>query len=627
MRTRAAFQRATILSYLLALLSALPASAAELNSVKLRVGGKEAPKTSALYDGREVYVSPDTLKLFGAGYRLTRRQDAAEIFPPDSRSFELGLARLKGAPMIPLAALAAKLDAEVALTDGLCDVRARIRAIDFGEDAVRVTTTFPVELSARVKHGAKSWVTIAVRGASAPIGHDTLKASWGDAGVTSSKFEQTEEGVLIRLEMERGITALPGEFDAARDHVVLLERSAKALATKNPGKPNLKSARRDSGEVTGAPAARSTVRSAPETPKSTSKSEIDLNPRRDRNPKTSVVGLPHPLQDPGNIDTFEPPTGVGDPAPAALRVTGVSLKGVSPNSATLRISTNGKIEPVMQLIPDPERLVIDLPSCALPEEITEWPSAHGLVSGILAAESEAPGVSRLVVALNRVVGYRITQSGPDGITISLVVPRVGTGRSMRDIVIVVDPGHGGDANGCTVKAGGKLYNEKTITLSISRKLRALLEEAGANVIMTRNSDNSVGLYDRSGLANDNNANLFVSVHVDFVSYSGPRGSTVYHHMYSSAGKEFAKAVMGRISEASGIPARGAVSDRKLYPNGLAVLRTSTMPAILVETGFLSNAADRQKLIDERWHQVMAEAIFSGIRDYVEGPQSENTTTK
>src|SRR5436190_335881 len=83
-----------------------------------------------------------------------------------------------------------KLKAEVTTTPELCDVRARIRDIQFGEDAIRVTTTFPVELAARSKNGSKSWVTIEVAGAAAPIGHDTMKASWGDAGVISSKFEQ-----------------------------------------------------------------------------------------------------------------------------------------------------------------------------------------------------------------------------------------------------------------------------------------------------------------------------------------------------------------------------------------------------------------------------------------------------
>ena len=642
-RMRAAFQRATIVSVFLAV-SAAAAVAADLSPIKLKIAGKEASlKTPALFDGREVYIPLESLKFLGAGYRVTRKQDAAEIFPANLRGFEIGLTRLNRILMAPLSSLSARLDAEVSISDELCDVRARIRGIEFGEDAIRLTTTFPVPVAARVKNGAKTWVTISITGAAAPIGHDTLKASWGDAGVTSSKVEQTEEGVLIRLEMERGISALPGEFDAAREHVVLLERrsppalaftpsparsSSIKLPPSNTQKPNLKTARSESSSA-GTSVRRTPRAAGPEklTPgDKTSIKTTESVPRAPRSiPRASVVSLPERMQDPELVEGQEPQGGSGEAPAGPPRVTDVSISGLNPAMATLRIATVGKVEPVFHLANDPVRLVIDLPSCALPDETIAWPSSHALVSGVHVGESEAPGVSRLVVALNRTVGYRLVQGGPDGLTITLAVPRAGTGKSLRDIVIVVDPGHGGDANGCTVKAGGKVYNEKTITLSISRKLRSLLEEAGANVIMTRNADNSVGLYDRSGLANDNNANLFVSIHVDWISRSGPRGHTVYHHMNSSASRQLGKMVVSRMAEVSGIPSRGVVSDGKLYSTGLAVLRTSAMPAILVETGFLSNSADRQKLIDERWHQVMAEAIFSGIRDYVEGPQGEYTS--
>ena len=611
MRMRAAFQRALIGSVFLAALA--PSLAAELNPIKLRIAGKEcAAKPPALYDGKEVYISLNSLKSFGAGHRLTRRQDAVEVFPQDAKAFEIGLARLKRNPMIPLAALAAKLDAEVTVTDQLCDVRARIYSIEFGEDSIRVAASFPVAVSAKSASGARSYVTLSIAGASLPADSDTLKASWAEAGVLTSRFENTDSGVILRLEMRRGTTALAGDFDAAREHVVLLERPARAASAKAADSPNLKTARVDSGTARSAP--KPLRRPALESPQAASRIDLDLSSRRDvrQNPNTDRI------QEPESVDPQNPAI-ISQPA---LRVTEVSLRGVNPLSATLKIGTSGKVEPVMHLVGDPDRLLIDLPSCALPEDTKEWRSEHSLVSAIHVGESEAPGVSRIVVVLSRAAGYRLVHGGPEGLTIALAVPRGGTGKSLRDIVIVVDPGHGGDANGCNVKVGDKRYNEKTITLSISRKLRALLEEAGANVIMTRTGDQSVGLYDRSGLANDNNANLFVSIHVDWISKSGPRGHTVYHHMSSNASRQFAKMVVERMAESSGIPSRGAVSDKKLYRDtGLAVLRTSTMPAILVETGFLSNPADRQKLIDEKWHQVMAESIFNGIRDYVEGPSS------
>jgi N-acetylmuramoyl-L-alanine amidase len=186
------------------------------------------------------------------------------------------------------------------------------------------------------------------------------------------------------------------------------------------------------------------------------------------------------------------------------------------------------------------------------------------------------------------------------------------------LIIVIDPGHGGSANGCSAQSNGGALYEKSITLAVSRKLRDIMASAGANVLMTRNSDVDVELKARPGLANDNNAELFVSLHVDDCGVpNSASGSTAYYHMNDARSRSLAQCLIQRVGEASGLPSRGARSDRSLYVNGLSVLRNSVVPAVLVEMGYINHFKDRRLLVTAEFQQTMAQAIFDGICDYLD----------
>jgi N-acetylmuramoyl-L-alanine amidase len=261
--------------------------------------------------------------------------------------------------------------------------------------------------------------------------------------------------------------------------------------------------------------------------------------------------------------------------------------------------------------------VIEMPNSTL--NLADMTSAEQNFSDRLVKGMKAEAIggtaplTRIGVWMERVLGFSI--KAQDGqIMIELRMPRNATG-SLADKLIVVDAGHGGAATGAS---GGGVY-EKNITLAIARRLKKQLEAAGARVVMTRDGDIDVGLSTRPELANSIGADLFVSIHND----SAPRpnsasGTSTYYHKGSSDSRALAVCVQRAIVEVSGLPSRGALSDGILYQNGLAVLRGSRMPAVLVEVAYINHNRDRMKLVDPDFQQRVAEAICSGLKTYVEG---------
>jgi len=174
----------------------------------------------------------------------------------------------------------------------------------------------------------------------------------------------------------------------------------------------------------------------------------------------------------------------------------------------------------------------------------------------------------------------------------------------RTPVVVIDPGHGG-------KMSGAVYSgimEKDLNLDIARRLNTLLREQGIETYMTRNDDRHVDLYDRSGLANSLNADLFVSIHNNAGSSSMSGSMTLYYPGGSGfTSKTFAKVMQEELVKNLGTKDLGIIP----RPN-LAVLRTTKMPAVLVEVAFMTNSSDMQKLKTSDFRQAAAEAIRDGI---------------
>jgi N-acetylmuramoyl-L-alanine amidase len=174
------------------------------------------------------------------------------------------------------------------------------------------------------------------------------------------------------------------------------------------------------------------------------------------------------------------------------------------------------------------------------------------------------------------------------------------------IVIMVDPGHGGKDSGAP-GLGGLL--EKDVILPISKTVAAVLEKNGIQAILTRNADYFVTLQGRVDMSEQANANLFVSIHANSVD-NRPDVNGLETYYYEN-GANLAKAVHRRI-----LGSIDNLNDRGVRQARFYVLRKNSMPAILVETGFMTGARDNPRLGNPEYQRRMGEAIANGILDYL-----------
>lgn len=187
------------------------------------------------------------------------------------------------------------------------------------------------------------------------------------------------------------------------------------------------------------------------------------------------------------------------------------------------------------------------------------------------------------------------------------VPSVGNGR-----LIVIDPGHGGSDAGAVHNG----LNEKDLTLDMARRLRTALLSRGWQVKMTRDSDVDVfgpnasardELQARDDVADLGGARLFISVHVNAFTSSDLNGTTTYY--YKSDSTDFARAVHDRLAQV--LPTK----DDGMHKENFYVIRHATMPAILVETAFVSNPGDAALLRSDAFKNQIAQAIAAGVGDF------------
>jgi N-acetylmuramoyl-L-alanine amidase len=174
------------------------------------------------------------------------------------------------------------------------------------------------------------------------------------------------------------------------------------------------------------------------------------------------------------------------------------------------------------------------------------------------------------------------------------------------VVVLIDPGHGGKDPGA-VGLGG--LREKDIILPIGKKIAQILQQNGVQVILTRDSDYFVTLPGRVQLAERANADVFVSIHANAI---GPGRSDVngLETYYYDSGLSLARTVHNTILQNINVKDRG-VRRARFY-----VLRKSSMPSILVETGYVTGRDDNAKLRTSAYQNQMAEAIARGILQYL-----------
>lgn len=179
------------------------------------------------------------------------------------------------------------------------------------------------------------------------------------------------------------------------------------------------------------------------------------------------------------------------------------------------------------------------------------------------------------------------------------------------ITIAIDPGHGGNQPGAVYPdANGNDVKEKDLTLPMSLMLADILEDRGYNVVLTRTGDDSVSLADRAKMANAAGAELFVSIHCNALDRTDYEGIFTYYYPNSTRGEALAKQVQAGVVAATGGIGRGTPSAN------FQVLRETTMPAVLVETGFMTHPGELARLCDPTYQQKIALGIANGIDAYL-----------
>ena len=193
---------------------------------------------------------------------------------------------------------------------------------------------------------------------------------------------------------------------------------------------------------------------------------------------------------------------------------------------------------------------------------------------------------------------------------------------LKGKVVVIDPGHGGTAAIDTYRVGPTGEREEWVNLRVALKLRDLLEEKGASVLMTRTTDTAVNLQDRALLAVQNQADVFVSVHHNATADTSVNFPIIYFH--GNASENRASVALGKHLAQSLIKTmyRGKapvslVSDHTIFPAaGTAVLRYSYgIPAVIAEASFFTNPGEEQRLKDENYNLQEARAYVEALESF------------
>ncbi len=327
---------------------------------------------------------------------------------------------------------------------------------------------------------------------------------------------------------------------------------------------------------------------------------------------------------------------------------------------------------------NPERLVVDVrnlnPQTAEQIRITD----DSRISRV--RSSSRAGGTRLVFDLTGDYRTNVFALDPaDGVAARLVVDVIGyvAGEAQvrdvpvadtpeppvqkRDIVIAIDPGHGGKDPG----ASSYGVVEKEVVLEISKRIaRRFQNEPGYRAVLTRSDDRFIKLSDRPRKAREAGADFFVSIHADsFPKNRNVRGFGVFALSLRGANSELSKWLQNtenaedlaggvdlgdvdddtrevllnmsmdsaiRISKQAGegllteFRRVGRVHKKSLGLANFVVLRNPDMPSLLIETGFLSNRSDAERLSNGREQEKIAEAIFRGITGYFERNPPANT---
>lgn len=338
------------------------------------------------------------------------------------------------------------------------------------------------------------------------------------------------------------------------------------------------------------------------------------------------VRLPIPLTNPrGNSVSKPGQSSIGPEAvplkssAPAVPVGPPQLTVESQDSLTLSMALSAPLQESPRVArPEPSTIEVTLPNA----DLKLSPDFKLDTESVSSVRTRKVGPnSVLTLHCSRPMGAEVVVNGTM-VQVRLLKPRVGNGK-LAGKTIVVDPGHGGRDTGCF--SPDRTVFEKDLTLSMGKLVAQRLAEDGATVILTRKTDYLTPLEERPKIANRNNADFFISIHVNSLSIDNKvSGTRTYYHNNYKISQLLGECLQSEIVKVSGLPDKGVQSDTSLYTSGFSVLRGTerSIPAVLIEVGFINHTVDRTAMLQPEFQLTFALAIERGLKVYL-GDEKKN----
>ncbi len=237
-------------------------------------------------------------------------------------------------------------------------------------------------------------------------------------------------------------------------------------------------------------------------------------------------------------------------------------------------------------------------------------SSNSVISDISVGYKNS--MTEIVISTTKLQGYKLKDLG------GYVGVALGNPRDIYKNIVVLDAGHGGTDPGAIRKLNGVTINEKDLNFKIMYQLTQKYfnaEDSEIKAYYSRYNNTKVDLYDRAAFAKKVGADLFISLHMNANNSTSPKGTEIYYTGSNKATTEngLNSKILANIFLNS-LPAKIGTDKRYISDQSLAVCRANTVPAILIELGFMSNTSDLTKLTDPDFQEASAEAIYDTLCD-------------
>jgi N-acetylmuramoyl-L-alanine amidase len=347
-----------------------------------------------------------------------------------------------------------------------------------------------------------------------------------------------------------------------------------------------------------------------------------------------------------------------------------SIKVVSGSKyKTVFFKLSGNYRYKIYTLHTPERVVIDLATTTIDPNVQKLKVANSLIKKLRVGHPNK-NTLRLVFDLNKAASFKSAKLSTKKVNDTILKIEISEDKSfsagkpvpvtyapkppLRDVIVVIDPGHGGKDPGAI---GIRNSREKHIVLSISKRLKKLIDkQPGMRAVLTRNGDYYVGLRERMNIARKYDGDLFVAIHADAFANHDSHGASVFALSQTGATSEAARwlAEKENYSELGGVDLSSlddengvirtvlidlsqtatisaslnmgksvlsnldkmtTLHSKKVEQARFMVLKSPDIPSVLIETGFISNPREERNLTSPYYQSRLTKAIFKGIKTY------------